>query len=169
MRSEDIVDKLCSYLNEHLDGIRGFVYQEPYKRDLFTLFREAYRGGFFQRQSGERLLTADALGDLMIDRWFADDGRNEARERLLGQLMPMWQEWLYAWNRFQQATPLGDNTQRMRQPPPSTADLFKAEVDELEAITDMIQKFVDMPSREGKAHVKEHLARWLKHDDVRLS
>jgi hypothetical protein len=167
MQSGDIIDRLYTYLDEHLHGVRGSVYQEPYKRDMFALFREAYRGGYFQRQSGEQLLTADALGDVLIDRWFADDGRNEARERLLGQMMPMWQEWQYAWDRYQQSPALGDNTQRMRRPQPSTADLFKTEVDELEAITDMIQKFVEMPSQQGKAHVKEHLARWLKHDDGR--
>jgi hypothetical protein len=62
---------------------------------------------------------------------------------------------------------VNDETQQMPRPQLSAADLFKAEIDELQAINAMIQKFVQAPSSEGKARIKTHLERWLKNDDRR--
>jgi hypothetical protein len=62
-----------------------------------------------------------------------------------------------------------DDTQKMPRPQLSTADFFKAEIDELEAINEMIQKFIQIPSPEGKVRIKAHLVRWLKNDRHRAS
>ena len=62
-----------------------------------------------------------------------------------------------------------DETQKMPRPQLSTADFFKAEIDELEAINEMIRKFVQAPSAEGKIRIKAHLVRWLKNDNSRMS
>jgi hypothetical protein len=43
MTQEEIITRLIDLLELHLQSGFGSVHQDPYKNDIFKLFREAYR------------------------------------------------------------------------------------------------------------------------------
>ncbi len=100
MTQDEIINQIVEYLDQHLHGMRGAMGQEPYKGDFFKLFEEAHRGGYMYVSSSPRL-TADGLIDPVRARWFTSDEDDEQREQLLHQLMAMWGEWRYAWDRLE--------------------------------------------------------------------
>ncbi len=95
MTQEELIKALIALLDGHLTGLRGSVQQEPYKQDFFALFSQVHRIGYFEPPSSP-LLTADSLRDILVNRWFADDGQDDEREELLNQLLSAWREWRYA-------------------------------------------------------------------------
>ena len=92
MTQEEIIKALIVLLDGHLTGLRGSMQQEPYE-----LFAQARRIGYFEPPSSP-LLTADLLRDILVYRWFADDGQDDERKELLEQLLSLWREWHYALN-----------------------------------------------------------------------
>jgi hypothetical protein len=62
MTQEEIITRLIDLLDLHLQGGFESVNQDPYKNDIFKLFREAYRKRYFESFSRPRL-TGDALRD----------------------------------------------------------------------------------------------------------
>jgi hypothetical protein len=55
-----------------------------------------------------------------------------------------------------------NDTQRFDRPPPTIKEKFDTELDELKAINEMIRKYVEHPTPEGKARIRTYLVRWLK-------
>ncbi len=99
MTQDEIINQIVEYLDQHLHGMRGAMGQEPYKGDFFKLFKEAYRGGYFDVTSSPRL-TGDGLIDLIKVRWTTGgDEEVSRRAQWMHQLLPMWNEWRYAWDR----------------------------------------------------------------------
>jgi hypothetical protein len=68
MTQEEIITRLIDLLDLHLQGGFGSIHQDPYKNDIFKLFREAYRKRYFESFSRPRL-TGDALRDTLQVRW----------------------------------------------------------------------------------------------------
>ncbi len=99
MNQEEIITTALSYLEQHLNGGRGHMDQEPYKRDIFNLFREAYKNKYFDSSSSP-LLTGDAFRDALVARWFTDDEKEDEKTRLLEQLVRKWDAWRYAWDHY---------------------------------------------------------------------
>ena len=64
MTQEEIITRLIDLLDLHLQGGFGSVHQDPYKNNIFKLFREAYRKRYFDPFSRPRL-TGDALRDAL--------------------------------------------------------------------------------------------------------
>ncbi len=102
MTQEEIISQILEYLNWHLKGARGAMSQEPYKGDFFKLFKEAYQRGYFDHSS-RPMLRGDALRSIVAERWFTDDeGENEKKRYWMEKLFPKWDEWRYAWDRYDQ-------------------------------------------------------------------
>jgi hypothetical protein len=59
-----------------------------------------------------------------------------------------------------------DETQRFERPPLTMKEKFDTELDELKAINEMIRKYVEHPTPEGKARIRKYLTRWMKTDEV---
>ena len=101
MTQDEIINQIVEYLDQHLLGTRGGMGQEPYKGDFFKLFEEAHRGSYFDVTSSPRL-TGDGLIDPITVRWTTgDDEEANRREQLMRQLLSMWNEWRYAWDRLE--------------------------------------------------------------------
>ena len=77
MTQEEIITRLIDLLDLHLQGGFGSIHQDPYKNDIFKLFREAYRKRYFESFSRPRL-TGDALRDTLPVRW---DTGNETQKK----------------------------------------------------------------------------------------
>ena len=100
MTQEEIIERFIAYMNQHLKDVRGYIGQEPYKGDFFKLFKEAYLNNYFDVSAHPRL-TGDSLSDIVITRGFTEDEEeNKKREHLMHQLLPMWDEWRYAWDHY---------------------------------------------------------------------
>ncbi len=99
MTPEKIIEEIIDCLDSHLKGGRGYIGQEPYKGDFFKLFKEAYRNGYFEDSTSQRL-TGDALRDILKERWLKEDGKNDERMKLMERLFTMWNEWRYAWDHY---------------------------------------------------------------------
>ncbi|HEU0048476.1 MAG: hypothetical protein E6J54_04305 [Deltaproteobacteria bacterium] len=99
MTQNEIIDTLVEYLDQHLKEIRGHIGRDPYKGDIFKLFADAYRSGYFD-DSSRPGLGADALCDILQVRWLANREHEEKRKHLLDQLLPMWREWQYGWDKY---------------------------------------------------------------------
>jgi len=92
MDRKELLDKLVELLQQHKDGSRGSIHQEPYKSDFFRLFAAAFNGGLIDSPGQSDYLSADALTD-------AVGGRSP---ELLDQeswhtLYRFWSDWTYAW------------------------------------------------------------------------
>ncbi len=90
MTKEEIISTLIGYLNQHVRGNHS-VQQHTYKFELFRLFADGYRVGFFE---SERSFLEESLRNVMTERWAK--GVEERRD-LLDQVLAMWREWHYAW------------------------------------------------------------------------
>lgn len=101
MEGERLRDKLREFLNEHLVQHRGYLGQEPYKKDLFRLFKLAYEGNYFDVKASPRL-TGDALRDWLQETWLApmDGDQRERAEAIAEDLLRRWDEWRYAWDQM---------------------------------------------------------------------
>jgi hypothetical protein len=98
MTQEEIIAGLIDRLDFHLDG--ASVHQNPYKNEIFKLFREAYRRRYFESYSSPRL-TGDALRETLQVRW--DTGGTAKvlqRHHLMEAVLIMWDEWRYAWEHY---------------------------------------------------------------------
>lgn len=96
MTQEEIITRLIDHLDLYLTGGFGSVHQDPYKSDIFKLFREAYNNGYCEHPSSP-LLTGDALRDTLQVLW--DTGGEETqRQKLANEVLTMWDEWRYAWD-----------------------------------------------------------------------
>ena len=83
MTQEEIITRLIDLLDLHLQGGFGSIHQDPYKNDIFKLFREAYRKRYFESFSKPRL-TGDALRDTLQVRW---DTGNETQKKDLAEAL----------------------------------------------------------------------------------
>jgi hypothetical protein len=92
MTAEQVRDRLIELMTAFHDAS---LHQPPYKTDLFALCREAKR---WRRHRPDRrvCLSADAIYDMLRERWAANDA---LRLRKTEQLREMWREWLYALDR----------------------------------------------------------------------
>jgi len=99
MTQEEIIKKVIAFLNLMRSG--ASIAQEPYKSDLFNLFKNAYKNGYFERSSSP-CLTGEALTDIVIAQWVDDEEKPERKERLklIQRLVPKWDEWRYAWDKY---------------------------------------------------------------------
>ena len=96
MTQEEIITRLIDHLDLYFTGGFGSVHQDPYKSDIFKLFREAYNNGYCEHPS-RPLLTGDALRDTLQVLW--DTGGEETqRQKLANEVLTMWDEWRYAWD-----------------------------------------------------------------------
>ncbi len=105
MDYEQIIQKVQSLLELHIKQ-DAYIGQEPYKGDFFKVFKEAYRGGYCDSDRARppgQLLTADALTEVINTRWESKSDHEEKRkQKVLGTLNTMWQEWIYAWDHYDQ-------------------------------------------------------------------
>ena len=103
MTGEEIIRRIQEYLEQHRQGTRGHITQDPYKEDIFKLFREAYEGGYFNIGSNPRL-TGDAIRDILNERWIKSLEMQDrmAAADILERLLSMWSEWKYAWDKYQE-------------------------------------------------------------------
>jgi hypothetical protein len=101
MTKDEIILTMIQFLDQHYEGkLRGSMHQEPYKGDLFKLFVEAYNNGYIHDSS--QPLTAGALPDTIVPKWFTSDEKaNAKRTELLTTLSSFWSEWQYAWDHHQ--------------------------------------------------------------------
>lgn len=101
MTQEQIINQIINYLQMHAKGVRGYIGQEPYKSDFFRLFKEAYHRKYFDATSQPRL-TGDSLREILRHRWFSPDVLDtRQRHHLMNQLCSRWDEWRYAWDRYE--------------------------------------------------------------------
>jgi hypothetical protein len=103
MTREYIIRCAIEYLEQHLTEGRGAMSQEPYRGDWFRLFKEAYRGGFLIAGVADSL-RPDAFAEIIVTRWFTDDDRDDARAKLMHSFLQRWEEWRYAWDRYEAGT-----------------------------------------------------------------
>jgi hypothetical protein len=100
MTQEEIITRLIDCLDFHLRGEFGSVHQNPYKNDIFKLFREAYNSGYCEHTS-RPLLTGDGLRDALQVRWNTGGAdKKTQRQKLANDVLTMWDEWRYAWDRM---------------------------------------------------------------------
>jgi hypothetical protein len=96
MNRDEIIENVITLLREHEESgglvkLRGSIHQEPYKRDFFNLFAEAFNAGLM-RDTLKGYLSADALNDVIAERAPDVVGNKTFRE-----LHTFWQGWTYAW------------------------------------------------------------------------
>ena len=97
MTQNEIISDFQRLLDQHLKGARGGIGERQYKSAFFKLFRAAYDEGYFDQTASPRL-TADALRQTLISRWFDPvESQNAKRAALLDEALRMWHEWQYAW------------------------------------------------------------------------
>jgi len=94
MDREQIVRALADLLDQHRNGLRGSMHQEPYKGDFFRLFAAAFNAGLIEEPGQTGYLSADALSDVLTDR-FPETVESEE----FSILHSFWGEWTYAWRR----------------------------------------------------------------------
>jgi hypothetical protein len=94
MTQEQILTEVIAYLNSQRRGGTGFLYQEPYRMQLFALFAEAYNQGLITNGS----LVAEKMRDSVLERWLTRN-QEEDKKRLpyLDKVHMAWYEWQYAW------------------------------------------------------------------------
>jgi hypothetical protein len=97
MTQEDILNDLIGRLGVHLHG--ASTHQEPYRGDIFELFKEAHNEGYFEGTS-HPLLTGDAILVTLEKRWINLEGKEEAKKRrdVAHKVLTMWDDWRYAWD-----------------------------------------------------------------------
>ena len=100
MNRDEILQRLQDVLDGHVKHYLGYLGQEPYKSNLFELFRLAYNGGHFDVNAAHRL-TGDAIRDSFNDRWFIDldDNERSVAQDVVDDLLRRWDEWHYAWDK----------------------------------------------------------------------
>jgi hypothetical protein len=98
MTQEEIITSLIERLDFHLDN--GWPVHQDYKNYIFKLFREAYNSGYCEHTS-RPLLTGDALRDALQVRWNTGGAdKKTQRQKLANDVLTMWDEWRYAWDRM---------------------------------------------------------------------
>ena len=102
MTQEEILNELIDRLPVHLHG--ASTRQEPYRGNIFQLFKEAYNNGYFEDTSHPRL-TGDAILDTLEEGWINLHGEEEAKKRrdLAYNVLTMWDDWRYAWDQLPQS------------------------------------------------------------------
>ena len=97
MNNDKILDTIDQYLDQHVNGIRGHLRQEPYISDFFSLFAASY----LNRDSGSQI-TGDGLVKAIGERIRVNDDseRHSKKVELLRRLSAMWDEWDYAWEKY---------------------------------------------------------------------
>ena len=102
MDGEQILKHMQELLDAHARGALGYIGQEPYQSDFFELFKEAYRGDYFDVSARPRL-TGDAIRDTLQVRWI-DTLSGETREKsikIMNDLLCRWDDWRYAWDKYE--------------------------------------------------------------------
>ena len=101
MIHDEIIRKIIDYLMQHFENIRGCIGQEPYKKDLFALFKIAYENDYFSINASPRL-TADNLRNIISERAGSNQELREIFEtsELLNDFCKMWKEWQYALDNY---------------------------------------------------------------------
>jgi len=99
MTSEEILDQIIKYLDQHLSIGGRDIGQDHYKSDFFKLCKEAHKNGYFEPSLHPRL-TGDAMRDTLRERWSTGGSAKESeRSKLMEQLFAMWDEWRYVLDR----------------------------------------------------------------------
>ena len=82
---EEIVENIIQLLRAHKEGLLGSIHQDPYTRNFFVQFRDAYNAGM--------TLYADALRDIIVAR-----APELAEGETWDTLYRFWSDWTYAWD-----------------------------------------------------------------------
>ena len=103
MTTEEILDRINQYLDQHISGISGSIHQEPYTGDLFKLFAVAYANRESAGPSAP-CITSDGLIEAIGARSQQADVPEHYQKKieLLRKLGAMWKEWDYAWEMYPQ-------------------------------------------------------------------
>ena len=93
-------EKIRDRLLEHFDslfpsgsgGSGPFWSQDPYRTDLFSIFRTAYPKGH---------LHGDHIAELLREQWYPQrPDLTEDQKSDVWDMCQAWSEWLYAWEEF---------------------------------------------------------------------
>ena len=99
MNKDEIIERVASYLEQHLNDTRGALRQDGYRHDFFRLFAQAYRNA--KEDPSGNCITGDGLLEDIAERWMLDDSEQSQRKRdLLKRLCQMWDEWQFAWDNY---------------------------------------------------------------------
>ena len=85
--------------------LAGFVSQTPPPRHCARAYVKSSRdgGGYCDLQLPSQLLNADALTNVISERWESETEHEDKRkQKVLGKLNTMWREWIYAWDHYDQ-------------------------------------------------------------------
>lgn len=95
MNRTDLIESIVKLLEQHKNGMRGSIHQEPYKSDFFQIFSCAFNAGFIDSPNQSDYLSADALADTINSRapeLFDCESWHD--------LYRFWSEWTYAWRQI---------------------------------------------------------------------
>ena len=101
MTNEEILSHINDCLNQHANGIRGYIRQEPYLGDFFKLFAAAYANREADGSSASHITSDGLVAE--IAGWSHDVDTPEYNQKkldLLHKLGAMWAEWDYAWQKY---------------------------------------------------------------------
>ena len=99
MEREEIIEGFLDLLKFHFKG-GASVHQEPYKGELFKLFKEAYHNGYFE--TGSPILTGDSLVDVIAARWHPGyEKEDELKREFAWKVLAIWDQWQYAWDHYE--------------------------------------------------------------------
>jgi hypothetical protein len=97
MTTDQILDQINQYLDQHVSGVRGALRQEPYIGDFFRMFAESQ----MDRTQGSEI-TGDGLVEAIGERSQRSDDKQHYQKKieLLRRLGAIWSEWGYAWDLY---------------------------------------------------------------------
>ena len=106
MEEHELLDVLKSLVEFHSKGNPPpNMYQEPYRSDIFKLFRTAHDREWFEPEAQIRM-TGDAIKDYFHQNfWPADKDETpeyKARIKTLNSILHNWEEWHYALQQYGQ-------------------------------------------------------------------
>lgn len=91
MERHQVISEVADLLERHVGNQQDALSTEPSRQHIFRLFKESYPE-----------LTADALGEAIIEEWLSWQGRiDEAQYAQLAHLTLAWSEWTYAWEKYE--------------------------------------------------------------------
>jgi hypothetical protein len=100
MNNDQIIDRVALYLEQHLNGTRGSLRQDEYRKDLLRLFASAYQNS--KENPAGNCITGDGLLNDIAERWGLDESeQSKAKREILQCFCQMWREWQFAWDNYE--------------------------------------------------------------------
>ena len=97
MDREEIVSDIMRKLEFHITST-AHMSQEPYRRDMFSVFKEAYKNGLCDDSNPDQL-TGDVLTRLAVDR-LGESVENPRFDDQVERFSISWNEWKYAFDNY---------------------------------------------------------------------